>query len=86
LVAGVCRVVVLIEHVAEKKDGTEDIKQLSVCNLPLTGVGVVDLIITDLGVMEVTENGLKLLETAPGVTVDEIQSKTLAKLDVSAVK
>ncbi|MBR8653199.1 succinyl-CoA--3-ketoacid-CoA transferase, partial [Achromobacter sp. Marseille-Q0513] len=56
------------------------------CNLPLTGVGVVNLIITDLGVMEVTEGGLKLLEVAPGVTVDEIQSKTLAKLDVSAVK
>jgi 3-oxoacid CoA-transferase subunit B len=48
-------------------------------------VGVVNLIITDLGVMEVTENGLKLLETAPGVTVDEIQSKTLAKLDVSGL-
>ncbi|KAG0952381.1 hypothetical protein G6F31_013560 [Rhizopus arrhizus] len=86
LVAGVGRVVVLMEHVAKKKDGTEDIKLLPECNLPLTGVGVVDLIITDLGVMEVTEGGLKLLETAPGVTVDEIQSKTLARLDVSAVK
>lgn len=86
LVAGVGRVVVLMEHVAKKKDGTEDIKLLPECNLPLTGVGVVDLIITDLGVMEVTDNGLKLLETAPGVTVDEIQSKTHAKLDVSAVK
>lgn len=86
LVAGVGRVVVLMEHVAKKKDGTEDIKLLPECNLPLTGVGVVDLIITDLGVMEVTDNGLKLLETAPGVTVDEIQSKTAAKMDVSAVK
>lgn len=86
LVAGVGRVVVLMEHVAKKKDGTEDIKLLAECNLPLTGVGVVDLIITDLGVMEVTENGLKLLETAPGVTVDEIKSKTQAKLDVSAVR
>ncbi|KAG1433561.1 hypothetical protein G6F56_014575 [Rhizopus delemar] len=75
-----------MEHVAKKKDGTEDIKLLPECNLPLPGVGVVDLIITDLGVMEVTEGGLKLLETAPGVTVDEIQSKTLARLDVSAVK
>ena len=72
------RVVVLMEHVAKKKDGTEDIKLLPACNLPLTGVGVVNLIITDLGVMEVTEGGLKLLEVAPGVTVDEIQSKTLA--------
>jgi len=86
LVAGVGRVVVLMEHVAKKKDGSEDIKLLPECTLPLTGVGVVDLIITDLGVMEVTENGLKLLETAPGVTVDEIKSKTGAKLDVSAVQ
>ena len=85
LVAGVKRVVVLMEHVAKKKDGTEDIKLLPSCNLPLTGVGVVDLIITDLGVMEVTEDGLKLLETAPGVTVDEIKAKTHAKLDVSLV-
>ncbi|OZI51116.1 CoA transferase subunit B [Bordetella genomosp. 4] len=85
LVAGVGKVVVLMEHVAKKKDGTEDIKLLPACNLPLTGVGVVNLIITDLGVMEVTDNGLKLLELAPGVTVDEIQSKTQAKLDVSGV-
>ena len=82
LVAGVQRVVVLMEHTA-KADAH---KILPKCDLPLTGVGVVDLIITDLGVMEVTDNGLKLLETAPGVTVDEIQSKTAAKLDVSAVK
>ncbi|CFU64827.1 CoA transferase subunit B [Bordetella pertussis] len=86
LVAGVGKVVVLMEHVARKKDGTEDIKLLPECKLPLTGVGVVDLIITDLGVMKVTEDGLKLLELAPGVTVDEIKAKTLAKLDVSAVK
>jgi 3-oxoacid CoA-transferase subunit B len=86
LVAGVGRVVVLMEHVARKKDGAEEIKLLASCTLPLTGVGVVNLIITDLGVMEVTRKGLKLLETAPGVTVDEIQSKTLAKLDVSALQ
>src|SRR5690554_6245961 len=85
LVAGVGRVVVLMDHVARKKDGTEDIKLLPECTLPLTGVGVVDLIITDLGVMEVTDNGLKLIEVAPGVTVEEIQAKTKAKLDVSAV-
>lgn len=85
LVAGVGRVVVLMDHVARKKDGTEDFKLLPECTLPLTGVGVVDLIITDLGVMEVTDDGLKLIEVAPGVTVEEIQAKTKAKLDVSAV-
>jgi len=85
LVAGVSRVVVLMEHVAKKKDGTEDFKLLPECNLPLTGVGVVDLIITDLGVFEVTDKGLNLLELAPGVTVEEVKSKTPAKLDVSAV-
>lgn len=83
LVAGVSRVVVLMEHVAKKKDGTEDMKLLPHCNLPLTGVGVVDLIITDLGVMAVTSTGLRLIELAPGVTVEEIQSKTAAKLDVA---
>ncbi|MDN4016594.1 CoA transferase subunit B [Zwartia panacis] len=86
LVAGVGRVIVLMEHVANKKDGTTDLKLLPKCTLPLTGVGVIDMVITDLGVMEVTPNGLKLLELAPGVTVEEIKSKTSAKLDVSAVK
>jgi 3-oxoacid CoA-transferase subunit B len=76
LVAGVGRVVVLMEHVAKKKDGSEDLKLLTQCNLPLTGVGVVDLIITDLGVMEVTKGGLKLLETAPGVSWEEVAAKT----------
>ncbi len=85
LVAGVKNVVVLMEHVAKKKDGSIDLKILPKCNLPLTGVAVVDLIITDLGVIEVTPNGLKLIELAPGVTVDEVVSKTGAKLDVSAV-
>lgn len=85
LVAGVGRVVVLMEHVARKKDGTEDFKLLPECSLPLTGVGVVNLIITDLGVMEVTDDGLRLLELAPGVSVEEIQAKTAARLDVSAV-
>jgi 3-oxoacid CoA-transferase subunit B len=86
LVAGVGRVVVLMEHVARKKDGTEDIKLLPQCTLPLTGVGVVDVIITDLGVMEVGEKGLKLIELAPGVSVEEVKSKTHAALDTSGVK
>ena len=84
LVAGVSRVVVLMEHVARKKDGTEDLKLLPECTLPLTGVGVVNIIITDLGVMEVTGDGLKLVELAPGVSVEDITSRTAAKLDVSA--
>ena len=81
LVAGVGRVVVLMEHVA-KGDAHKILKE---CNLPLTGVGVVDRIITDLGVMDITPNGLKLIELAPGVTKEEILAKTEASLDVSAV-
>ena len=76
LVAGVKRVIILMEHVAKKKDGSEDMKILPQCTLPLTGVGVVDRIITDLGVMDVTPEGLKLIELADGVSRDFIQSKT----------
>jgi len=86
LVAGVGRVIVLMEHVARKKDGSIDKKLLPKCTLPLTGVGVIDMVITDMGVMEVTPNGLKLIELAPGITVEEIQANTDAKLDVSTVK
>ena len=76
LVAGVDRVVVLMEHTAKKKDGSEEIKILSECNLPLTGVGVVNEIITDLCVLSVTIKGLELRELAPGVTVEEVRAKT----------
>ena len=80
LVAGVKRVIVLMEHVAKKKDGTIDLKILPSCTLPLTGLGVVDRIITDLAVMDVTDAGLKVVELAPGVTLEELQSKTGVKL------
>ena len=76
LVAGVKNVVVLMEHVAKKKDGSIDLKILPHCTLPLTGVGVVDRIITDLAVMDVTPHGLRVVELAPGVTREELQSKT----------
>ena len=76
LVAGVDKVIVLMEHTAKLKDGSEDFKILKSCDLPLTGEGVVDLIITDLAVLEVTVHGLALLELAPGVDVKTLQSKT----------
>ena len=85
LVAGVKHVVVLMEHVAKKKDGTEEIKILPKCSLPLTGTGVVDRIITDLGVMDVTPKGLKLVELAPGVSKEEIQSKTGVSIDLNQI-
>jgi 3-oxoacid CoA-transferase subunit B len=86
LVAGVKRVVVLMEHVAKAKDGSISHKILKQCDLPLTGVRVINRIITDLGVIDVTDKGLKLAELAPGVSVEEIVSKTGAPLDVSGVK
>ena len=85
LVAGVKHVVVLMEHVAKKKDGSEEIKILPKCTLPLTGLGVINRIITDLGVLDITPKGLKLLELAHGVTKEEIVAKTGAPIDLSAV-
>jgi 3-oxoacid CoA-transferase subunit B len=76
LVAGVKSVVVLMEHVARKKDGGFDLKILPQCTLPLTAVGVVNRIVTDLAVLDVTPGGLKVAAMAPGVTREELQSKT----------
>ncbi len=76
LVAGVERVVVVMEHIARKKDGTTDLKLLPACTLPLTGLGCVDRIITDLCVLDVTAEGLRLVELAPDVTLDEVRTKT----------
>jgi 3-oxoacid CoA-transferase subunit B len=80
LVAGVARCIVVMEHVAKKKDGSTDMKILPACTLPLTGVGVVSRIITDLAVVDVTPKGLTVVEMAPGVTRDELQSKTGVQL------
>ena len=80
LVAGVKKVVVLMEHNA--KDGAP--KLLHRCDLPLTGAGVVDMVITELGVFSIDDGGLKLNEIAPGVTLDEIRTKTQATFTVDA--
>ena len=82
LVAGAKRLIVTMEHVTKKGEK----KILNECNLPLTGVGVVNRIITDYAVIDVTPAGLELLEVAPGATADEVQALTEPKLIVKNVR
>ncbi len=89
LVAGVKKVVVVMEHVAKAKDGSIEPKLLHHCTLPLTGANVVDMVITDLGVFTIDKHGWKgmhLIELADGVSVDEIKAKTEATFIVDLHK
>ena len=76
LVAGVGRVVVVMDHTNKKGES----KVLKKCTLPLTGAGVVNRIITNLGVLDVVKDGLSIVETANGVSEEELRSATLAKI------
>ena len=76
LVAGVGRVIVVMDHTNKHGDS----KLLKECTLPLTGKGVVDRIITNLGVLDVVEGGLTIVETADGVSEDELRAATQATL------
>ena len=76
LVAGVQRIVIIMDHANKAGEA----KLLKKCSLPLTGQGVVDRIITNLGVFDVVEGGLKVIELAPEVTMEEVRNKTEATI------
>jgi 3-oxoacid CoA-transferase subunit B len=80
LVSGAQRIVVVMEHCS--KDGESKIKRK--CTLPVTGLRVVNRIITDIAVIDVTPKGLELIELAPGVTADDVKKRTEASLKVNA--
>jgi 3-oxoacid CoA-transferase subunit B len=86
LVAGVKKVVVVMEHSAKAKDGSTEPKLLHRCTLPLTGTRVVDMVITDLGVFTIDKHGdggMKLIELASGVTVEDVKAQTEATFTVA---
>lgn len=80
LVAGAKRVIIAMEHT--NKDGEPKI--LKACTLPLTGVGVVEMIVTEMAVMDVTPQGLLLKEIAPGLKLEDVQKATQARLQVAS--
>ena len=87
LVAGVKKVVVVMDHCAKAKDGTIEKKLLHRCNLPLTGARVVDMVVTDLGVFSIDKTGnggMALIEMAPGVTLEQLKAQTEASFSVAS--
>ena len=89
LVAGVKKVVIVMDHVAKNKDGSIEKKLLHRCNLPLTGARVVDMVISDMGVFAIDKHGsagMKLIELAPGVTLDEVRANTEASFEAALSK